>query len=174
MRYLKKKWKDVVAIIDCSEVFKEIPKNLTVRVQTWSNYKHDNTAKYLTGITPSGTVGRVSDKRISVDSGFFNKISMSDCILADRGFTFKEELASLGATLQVPDFTKKKRQLSGKEVDTLRQLPNVRIHVERVIGQVKKFRLQQNIPPLTQIDLLDDIMIIVCAIINLNKCIVST
>ena len=32
----------------------------------------------------------------------------------------------------------------------------------------------QNIVPLTQIDLLDDIMAIVCAIINLNKSIVST
>ena len=43
---------------------------------------------------------------------------MSDCILADRGFTFKEELVSLGATLKVPHFTKGKNPLSGKEVDT--------------------------------------------------------
>ena len=98
---------------------------------------------------------------------------MGDFILADRGFTFKEELASLGATLKVPHFTKGKSQLSEKEVDTSRQLSNVRIHVERVIGEVKKFRMLQNIVPLTQIDLLDDIMVIVCAIINLNKSIVS-
>ena len=52
----KKKWKDVVEIIDCSEVFIERPKNLTARTQTWSNYKHNNTAKYLIDITPSGAV----------------------------------------------------------------------------------------------------------------------
>ena len=37
-----KKWKDVVAIIDYSEVFLEKPKNLKARAQTWSNYKHNS------------------------------------------------------------------------------------------------------------------------------------
>ena len=32
----KKKWKDVAVIIDCSEVFKERPKNLTAHAQTIS------------------------------------------------------------------------------------------------------------------------------------------
>ena len=44
----------MVSIIDCSEIFIEQPKNLTARAQTWSNYKHNNTAKYLIGITLSG------------------------------------------------------------------------------------------------------------------------
>ena len=83
----------------------------------------------------------MSYKQISIDSGFFQKISMGDCILADRGFTFKEELAAVGATLKIPHFTKGKSQLSGKEIGTSHQLPNVRIHVERVIGQIKKFRI---------------------------------
>ena len=52
----KKKWKDVVSIIDCGEIFIERPKNLIGRVQTWSNYKHNNAAKYLIGITPSGAI----------------------------------------------------------------------------------------------------------------------
>ena len=82
----------------------------------------------------AGWGGRVSDKQISVDSGFFDKLSMGDCILADRRVTFKKELVSLGATLKIPHFTKGKSQLSGKEVDTLRQLSNV----ERVIRQTKK------------------------------------
>ena len=97
---------------------------------------------YLIGTSPSveimflsaGWGGRVSDKQISVDSGFFDKLSMGDCILADRRVTFKKELVSLGATLKIPHFTKGKSQLSGKEVDTLRQLSNV----ERVIRQTKK------------------------------------
>ena len=75
---------------------------------------------------------------------------MDDSILADREFTFKEELASLGATLKVLHFKKGKSQLSGKEVDTSRQFSNVRIHVKRVIGQVKKFRMLRNIVPLTK------------------------
>ena len=78
-------------------------------------------------------------QQISIDSSFFKKISMSDCILADREFTFKEELAPVGATLKIPHFTKRKNQLSGKEVDTSRQLRNVRIHVQRVIDKINKF-----------------------------------
>ena len=50
---------------------------------------------------------------------------MGDCILADRGFNIKEELSALGATLKIPIFTKGKKQLSGCEVDTSRQLSSV-------------------------------------------------
>ena len=53
------------------------------------------------------------------------------------GFTFKEELAAVGATLKIPHFTKGKHQLSGKEVDTLHQLANVRFHVE-LLAKLKK------------------------------------
>ena len=47
-------FKDCVCIIDCSEIFIERPKNLIARAQTRSNYKHNNTSKYLIGITPAG------------------------------------------------------------------------------------------------------------------------
>ena len=139
--------------IDCSEVDIQRTRNLTVLAQTWPNYKHNNTAKYLIGITSSGAAmflsegwgGRVSDKQISVDSGFLDKISMGDCILADRVYLQRRVGVSLcyteGSTFR-------------KEVDTSRQLSNIRIHIEKVIGQVQKFRMLQNILPLTQTDLL--------------------
>ena len=52
----KKNFKDYACIIDCSEIFIERPKNLTARAQAWSNYKHNNTSKYLIGITPDGAI----------------------------------------------------------------------------------------------------------------------
>ena len=62
--------------------------------------KHNNTSKYLIGISPAGDVmilsegwgGRVSDKIITAESGFLNKVNVGDCILADRGFLIEEEL----------------------------------------------------------------------------------
>ena len=180
-RSFKKNFKDCVCIIDCSEIFIERPKNLTARPQAWSNYKHNNTSKYLIGITTAGTIsllslgwgGRVSDKQITKESGFFNKVSRGDCILADRGFNIKEELSALGATLKIPSFMKGKKQLSGGEVETARQLSSVRIHVESVIGRIQKFRLLQTTLPLTQVDLLDGIMVIVCGLVNINNSVVS-
>ena len=176
----RRKYRDCICIIDCSEVFIERPKNLTARAQTWSNYKNNNTIKYLIGISPAGAVtflsegwgGRVSDKQITLDSGFLNKVHSGDCILADRGFLIEDDLHKKGAYLKIPKFTKGKKQLPATDVQTCRQLSNVRIHVERVIGQLKKFRILQSTIPISQVDLLNDVMVVVAAIVNLNKSVV--
>ena len=154
----KRKYKDCVCIIDCTEIFIERPRNLTARADTWSSYKHNNTIKYLLGITPSGAVsflsagwgGRTSDKLITHESDFHDNLTTGDCVLADRGFSIKEDLAAVGAVLKTPYFTKGKSQLSGAEVDVSRQLSNVQIHVERMIGRLKKFRYLQITVPLKQ------------------------
>ena len=97
-------------IIDCTEVFLETPHNLSVRANTWSDYKHHNTAKYLVSITPSGMInfvskgwgGRTSDKHITTHSGFLDLIEPYDKVLADRGFTITEDLILLQAELLIP------------------------------------------------------------------------
>ena len=38
-------------IIHCFEVFTERPQDLLARAQTWSQYKHHSTAKFLVGIS---------------------------------------------------------------------------------------------------------------------------
>ena len=43
-------------IIDCSEIFVEVPTSIMAQSQTWSNYKHHNTFKVLVGISPNGQV----------------------------------------------------------------------------------------------------------------------
>ena len=134
----RKKFRKCRCIIDCSEIFIDRPSNLAARAQTWSNYKHNNTIKYLVAITPAGAIsflsqgwgGRVSDKEITVKSGFLENIETGDEVLADRDFLVRDELASCGATLRMPYFTKGKKQMSPSEVDTSRQLSRVRIHVE--------------------------------------------
>ena len=54
-----------------------------------------------------------------------------------RGFTIEEDINRHGGKLEIPVFTKGKKQLSQKEVETSKQLTQVRIHVERVIGLLK-------------------------------------
>ena len=59
-RSFKNNLKDCVCIINCSEIFIERPKNLKAGAQTWSNYKHNNTSKYLIGITPARAISFLS------------------------------------------------------------------------------------------------------------------
>jgi len=49
----------------------------------------------------------------------------------------------------------------------------VRIYVERVIGQLKKFKMLQSTLPISHIDLINDIMVVVSAIVNLNSSVVN-
>ena len=49
----------VVVVVDCFEVFIEIPSSLHARACTWSAYKHHNTAKVLLGITPHRVISYV-------------------------------------------------------------------------------------------------------------------
>ena len=140
-------YRKVVSIIDCFEIFIDHPHNLSVRAQTWSNYKHNNTVKYLISITPSGVInflsagwgGRVSDKEITLQSGYMDKLLHGDEVLAERGFLVSEEMAALGVNWRMPSFTIGKKQLSSKDVEVSKNLAHVRIHVERVIGRMKNF-----------------------------------
>ena len=120
-----------------------------------------------------GWGGRVSDKQITKESGFLNKVTVGDCILADRGFLIEDKLNERGAILKIPRFTKGRSQLPAQEVDESRQLAHVRIHVERVIGRPKDHRTLQTVIPISQVDLIDDVITVVCGAINLNKSVVS-
>ena len=132
----------VAAIIDCFEIFIEKPSNLLAKASTWSQYKHYNTAKYLISITPQGVVnfiskgwgGCASDRYIVENSGFLNNILPGDVILADRGFNIEDSVGAIGASLQIPAFVRGKDQLAAKEVESTRNIANIRIHIEFVIG----------------------------------------
>ena len=138
----------LTSIFDCFELFIETPKAPKARAQTYSNYKHHNTIKVFICCSPLGAItyissawgGRVSDVELVRRSGFIlDKFHMpGDQLLADRGFTLKEDFATAcSAELIIPSFTKGKSQLSAAEVEKSRQLASVRIHIERVIGVMR-------------------------------------
>ena len=63
--------------------------------------------------------------------------------------------------------------MSAKDVHNSRKISNVRIHVERVIGRTKKFKILNSIIPFKMVDLLDSAMAVICALVNLNNSVVS-
>ncbi|KAK3919630.1 Cocaine esterase [Frankliniella fusca] len=141
----------VTVIIDCFEIHSESASALLPKAQLYSYYKHFSSCKVLIGITPQGTVcyvslawgGRSSDHWITVSSGFLNKLLPGDVVLADRGFDIADDVGLLHARVLIPCFRDKKRnQLAADELEITREIAQVRVHVERVIGLVRrKYRI---------------------------------
>ncbi|XP_052079435.1 uncharacterized protein LOC127717711 [Mytilus californianus] len=169
------KYIDVRHIIDCTEVFLERPNNLEVAAQTWSDYKHHNTAKFLVSINPSGLInyvsegfgGRCSDKYITNNSGFLDILEPYDCVMADRGFTIREELALVRAQLFIPPGRRGVTQMSTNEVQQTKEIANRRIHIEQAIRRMKYFRILKYEVPLTLMQHLDSIFKTIAGICNM-------
>ena len=114
----------------------------------YSNYKSNSTVKFLIGILPNGTVcfvsdgfeGSISDKEIVKQSGFLEKINPNDMVLADRGFLIKEELMKKKAYLNIPPFLGGRDRLNQMEEAKTKAIAKCRIHVERAIEKMKRFR----------------------------------
>lgn len=168
-------YNNVRHIIDCSEVFIETPQNLEMQTQTWSDYKHHNTAKFLISITPSGLInfvskcwgGRASDKFITSSSGFYDIIEPYDTVMADRGFQIRDELTMLQAHLLVPPGRRGACQMSESEVTKTKTIANRRIYIEQAIRRLKYFRILKYELPITLVQHLDDIIESCAGICNL-------
>lgn len=77
------------------------------------------------------------------------KLLPGDLVMADRGFTIHEFLVCKQAELAIPAFTRGKDQLDPVDVEKTRGIANVRIHVERVIGLLRrKYTILSGTPPI--------------------------
>lgn len=182
----------VRVIIDCFEIKTQTPSRIKAKSQVFSQYKHYHTLKYLIGITPFGFIsyisngwgGRTSDTEIIQKSDFLDFLEPGDVVLADRGFgkTVAECIKRKKADLITPSFTKGKQQLHPLEVESTRSIASCRIHVERVIGQLRnKFAILRGPVEIKMLqyeynseNLFDYIVHVCCILNNMFDCIVNT
>ena len=170
-----KNYRRTRVIIDATEFKIEKPFWPKAQKQTWSNYKHSNTFKLLVGIMPTGAITFlskvysrcISDVHITEKSGFLDKLSERDDVMADRGFNICHLLLPKKCTLNIPAFSHGKR-LSKKAVKRSRRIAAVRIHVERAIRRMKTFRIISGLIPLRIRFCLDSILTIVAVLSNLQ------
>ena len=100
--------------------------------------------------------------------------------MADRGFTISESVGLKHAELAIPAFTEGKAQLDPIDVEKTRGIASVRIHVERVIGLLRnKYTILEgtlpiyflkgsaNGPPDSQVPIIDRILRVCSALVNL-------
>ena len=117
----------------------------------------------------------MSDKEIVQRSNFLDKIERvardseeQITVMADRGFNIQDILVEYHVKLVIPPFLRNKRQLTMQDTMKTKRVANARIHVERVIGRMKEFRILRSELPIDQIDLLDNIFKICGALVNLQ------
>ena len=118
--------------------------------------------------------GRATDKFITMNRGFLGLLEHDDVVRADRGFDIHEDVAIHGGKLEIPSFTRGKKQLSTDDVEYSQRLSKVRIHIERVIGLLKnKYIILQSTLPVSTLKCnagsetsLIDKIVTVCASLN--------
>ena len=107
----------------------------------------------MVGITPKGTVsyispsygGSASDRQIIERSTILkdNLLERGESIMADRGIMVQDLFARQGVQVNTPHMLKGKSQLEPEVVVADRRVASKRVHVERVIGLGKTFKILQ-------------------------------
>ena len=112
-------------------------------------------------------VGSISDVELTRVSGFIDALRNQGVsgmsVMADRGFTIKDQVETIGAKLNIPPFLEGRQQLPPEEVQAGRHIASLRIHVERVIGRVKNFSILKGTLPLSMSRISNQI-VCVCAL----------
>ncbi|GBN71852.1 hypothetical protein AVEN_224915-1 [Araneus ventricosus] len=174
------RYSKVISIIDCLEIEIEKPSNPVHQALTWSRYYNCNTLKFLLSCTPDGLVsfisegygGRTSDIMIVEHSGYLEKLVSGTSVMADRGFKhISSLLMQKGSELVRPPSVSSASISSKADVKLSKRIASLRIHVERVIGRLREFRM---LAPHSCLDnhlirYLDYIIIIACGLINMQE-----
>lgn len=178
------KYHMVSCIIDCLEIEIQKPSKAVNQAMTWSEYKKANTIKYLISCTPNGLVnyvspgfgGRTTDTCLVESCDFIKSLKSGMCIMADRGFKHIEQyLKKSGITLVRPPSVEKGAKMSKSEAKETKQIASLRIHIERVIRRVREFYMLRPHACLNfnLVKIMDDIIIIACALINLQDSLIK-
>ncbi|XP_052124444.1 uncharacterized protein LOC127749621 [Frankliniella occidentalis] len=168
------RYKCTRVVLDCFEVAIEKSKCIQCRVRSYSHYKKNNTAKFLVLITPSGLVshmcpafgGRASDKCITEHSGIYQLCDPGDGIMVDIGYDIDQECLDNMLKLIRPTFLRKSRQFTRAESVECAKIARARVHVERLIQRIRQYQILKNKVPWCIIPYLDDIAVIVSALVN--------
>ena len=97
-----------------------------------------------------------------VDSGYLQR---GDDIMADKGFLIEEEMRAVGLQLNLP-FSRSKRQMPAGDVLVTKRIAKHRVHVERAIAKIKKFKIVSDKIPNTRLRIINHIWYVVSMLSN--------
>ena len=172
-----RKYKNVRVILDATEFFTQAPRNYEQQGNMYSSYKNHCTCKVLIGITPAGAIsfvsdvheGSISDKDILKRSKILDLLNPGDLVMVDRGFNVRDLLLQKGADIVIPPFLGDRSSLTPREEAQTRVIAKLRIHVERAIERMKKFKILKKIVPLNTLSTFSQTVFIVACLVNFQK-----
>ncbi|XP_056022311.1 uncharacterized protein LOC125649759 [Ostrea edulis] len=179
----KEEFPTTLVIIDGAEVKIQKPSSLTKQSQFYSDYKFSTNLKGLVGIDPRGSIifasmlfsGSISDNDITHQSGFFKilkemikegRIHEGDGVMAEKGFRIENDLEKIGLKLNMPPFAPASGQMKTSEVKMTEKVAIHRVHVERAIARVKKFKIMDNRIDLSLFSAINQIWFVCCFLTN--------
>ena len=180
------KYPDNIIIIDATELKIQVPSALQKHSESYSTYKSHTTLKCLLGVDPKGGVmfisqlyeGSISDKQIVERSGFLEvlrqkviagEIKKGDSIMADKGFDIQNDLKKLDLQLNIPPFLKDKVGFEEDDVIKTQTIAKHRIHVERAICKIRRFRIFHSVIPVSMFGTINQIWSVACLLSNFQK-----
>lgn len=172
-----RKYKNIRVVIDGFEVRTQKAQNYGEQGNTYSSYKASPTFKFLCGMHPSGAIcyisdafeGATSDRQLFKDSGFISHLVSGDLVMADRGFNVADICNEAGCSLIIPPFLSGRDKFTKEEVKITREIAAARIHVERVIGRIKEFRILQRVIPKTLVPIISQLVFVTGMLVNFQE-----
>lgn len=173
-----KDYTSVRAVLDCTEVPLQRPKDLESQLLTYSWYKGTYTGKVLVCETPGGHIsyvsqaygGRASDSFITKESKIMEKFLPSiDSVMVDKGFLIDQLCLEHHVEMVRPPFLRKKKQLSKHDAEKNRSIAAARVHVERAIQRMKQYKILAGNLGIELFPYIDDILQVIAGIVNLSK-----
>jgi len=176
----KAKFPTTRIIVDGTECPIKQPKAPRAQQATFSSYKNRNTVKILVGSTPGGLVnfvsdaygGCTSDRQIVERSNIVVLCEPGDSVMADKGFNVQDLFARMDVTVNIPTFFKKRNRISGKIILRDRKVSSKRVHIERIIGLGKTYKILTNPLNSTETKLSSHITYCCFMLCNFRTCIV--
>ncbi|XP_076109162.1 uncharacterized protein LOC143078039 [Mytilus galloprovincialis] len=167
-------------IIDGTECPIRKPRSPIAQQSTFSTYKNRNTIKILVGATPGGLVsyvspsygGSTSDRQICERSLLMTKCDHGDSIMADKGFNVQDLFAPYDGSINIPTFFRKKNRMTCKSVMKDRKISSKRVHIERIIGLAKTFKILKEPLNIAETKLATEITFVCFMLCNFKNCII--
>lgn len=175
-----KKFPATRCIVDGMECPIVKPKNPRAQQATFSTYKNRNTLKVLVSASPGGIIsnvthaygGSATDRQLIERGSLLTSCECGDSIMADKGFNVQDIFATRDIKVNIPAFFKRKNRLSANVLRNDRLISSKRVHIERVIGLIKTYKILCQPLDCTKTTLGTEIIFCCSMLCNFRNCIV--